>query len=748
MALPILNKPSILAMVSVFVITSSGIWFSSGSGVCFADSTKQTSSSAKSPPDRKAEYNRLINESSPYLLQHATNPVNWYPWDEEAFEAAKREDKPIFLSIGYSTCHWCHVMAHESFADEEVAGLLNKDFISIKVDREERPDIDHVYMTVTQALTGSGGWPMTIIMNPDKKPFYAGTYFPKNSRWGRPGLMELLPKIVDVWRNDRNKVNDSADRITRHVVSLGDDRPESNLDRQTLNQSQAFFVQAYDPEHGGFGQSPKFPSAHQLSFLLRRYHHTQNRQILAMAEKTLTQMRLGGIYDQLGFGFHRYSTDAQWLVPHFEKMLYDQAMLIMAYTEAYQATGNVFYARVAEETITYILRDMTSAEGGFFSAEDADSEGIEGKFYLWSPREIQKILGAEEAALFIKVFNVKEGGNFEDAGPGHQIDQNILHLQKPLPQLAKELGVFENQLRRRLEDGRLKLFRAREKRIHPFKDDKILTDWNGLMIAALAKSGSVLDNQQYTAAAIKAADFILKNLTDDRGRLLKRYRQGKAGLSAHLNDYAFMVWGLIELYQATFEIKYLKDAIDLNQQMLSHFWDEQNGGLYMTADDGEKLFVRSKTIYDGAIPSGNSVAVFNLLCLGHMTASTGNLTKAERIIKSFSAKVEQHPAGHSQLMVALEFALNPNYEVVIVGQPQKKDTISMLAALRKPFLPQKVVLFRPADHEAAAEVTGIAPFTLPMAAKDGQATAYVCQAFACKLPTTSVDQMLENLRQN
>ena len=702
----------------------------------------------QSTPKQTEHHNRLVNESSPYLQQHATNPINWYPWGQEAFEAAKREDKPIFLSIGYSTCHWCHVMEHESFSDKEVAALLNQNFISIKVDREERPDIDHVYMAVTQALTGSGGWPMTIIMTPDKKPFYAGTYFPKTSRLGRPGLMELLPKIADVWRNDREKVLDSADRITQHIARLGDSRPGSNLDRQILDQAQAYFVQAYDPDHGGFGQSPKFPSPHQLSFLLRRYHQTQDPQTLAMVEKTLTQMRLGGIYDQLGFGFHRYSTDAQWLVPHFEKMLYDQAMLIMVYTEAYQATGKAFYAAVVEEIITYILRDMTSAEGGFLSAEDADSEGIEGKFYLWTPVEIEKILGAKEAALFLKIFNVKEGGNFEDAGPGHNIDQNILHLQQPLPQLSSEMGISENQLRRRLEDGRRMLFGEREKRIHPFKDDKILTDWNGLMIAALAKAGNVLDNRQYTAAAAKAADFILQNLTDDQGRLLKRYRKGKAGLSAHLNDYAFMVWGLLELYQATFEIKYLKNAITLNQKMLSHFWDEENGGLYMTADDGEKLLVRSKIIYDGAIPSGNSVAVFNLLRLGHLTGSTDHLTKAERIIKSFSAEVAQHPAGHSQLMVALEFALNPNHEVVIVGKPLENDTMTMLTALRKPFLPNKVVLFRPASHEAATEVTAIAPFTLPMAAKNGQATAYVCQEFACKLPTTSIEQMLENLRQN
>ena len=746
MALSITNMPSILAIVSVFVITSSGIWSSSNSGVCFADSTQQTSSSAKSPPDQNAEYNRLIKESSPYLLQHATNPIDWFPWSAEAFDKAKREDKPVFLSIGYSTCHWCHVMEHESFSDPEVAELLNRDFISIKVDREERPDIDHVYMTVTQTLTGSGGWPNTIIMTPDKKPFYAGTYFPKNSRWGRPGLMELLPQIAEVWRNDRKKVNDSADQITRYIVSLGDTRPGSDLKRQTLDQAQAYFVQTYDPQYGGFGQSPKFPSAHQLSFLLRRYHHTQNQQTLAMVEKTLTQMRLGGIYDQLGFGFHRYSTDAQWLVPHFEKMLYDQAILIIAYTETYQATGKRFYAGVADEIIAYVLRDMTSAEGGFYSAEDADSEGIEGKFYMWTPGEIQKILGKEEADLFVKVFNLKKGGNFEDAGPGHQIDQNILHLQKTLPQLAKKLDISENQLHRRLEDSRRMLFHEREKRIHPFKDDKILTDWNGLMIAALAKAGAVLEKQKYTAAAVKAADFISQNLTDERGRLLKRYRNGKAGLSAHLNDYAFMVWGLLELYQATFETKYLKDAIELNQRMLSDFWDEQNGGLYMTANDSEKLLVRSKVIYDGAIPSGNSVAVFNMLRLGHITGNADYLKRTEQIIKSFSAEIAQHPAGYGQLMVALEFALNPNYEVVIVGEPRGKDSMSMLAALRKPFLPEKVVLFRPADHDAATEVTRLAPYTQPMSAINGQATAYVCQDFACKLPTTRIDQMLENLR--
>ena len=691
-------------------------------------------------------YNRLIHESSPYLQQHAANPINWFPWGEEAFEKARKEDKPIFLSIGYSTCHWCHVMEHESFSDKEVAELLNKDFIAIKVDREERPDIDNVYMTVTQALTGSGGWPMTIIMTPDKKPFYAGTYFPKQQRWGRPGMMQLLPQIAEAWRNDRQKVLTSANQITQHIIRLSTRPPGTALDQDILNQARQFFDQAYDPEYGGFGKSPKFPSPHQLNFLLRRYYHTNDEKALAMVEKTLTQMRFGGIYDQLGFGFHRYSTDAQWLVPHFEKMLYDQAMLVMVYIETYQATGKAFYARVAQEIVTYVSRDMTSAEGGFYSAEDADSEGVEGKFYLWTPAEVNALLAEKEATLFSSVFNVKDGGDFEEVGPGHNIDQNILHLQKSLGAHTKDLGISEDQLRRRLESSRQTLFKAREKRIRPFKDDKILTDWNGLMIAALAKAGYVLDNQTYITAASKAADFILQNLTTDKGRLLKRYRKGQAGLDAPLNDYAFMVWGLLELYQATYEPRYLQHAILLNANMLTHFWDQQNGGLYLTADDGEKLLVRSKEIYDGAIPSGNSVAVYNLTRLAHMTGTTDYITKAEAIIKAFSDQVKKYPAGHSLLMVALEYALNPNYEVVIVGDVKNEDTRLMLAALRRPFIPEKVVLFRSAEQSTAEAIIGIAPYTRSMAARNGQATAYVCQDFACKLPTTSIQQMLENLQ--
>ena len=462
------------ASLAVFIIIS-GLWLTRYVDITFAASVKQASSTENTAADQNTHHNRLINESSPYLLQHATNPIDWFPWGKEAFDKAKREDKPIFLSIGYSTCHWCHVMEHESFSDREVAELLNRDFISIKVDREERPDIDQVYMTVTQALTGSGGWPMTVFMTPEKKPFYAGTYFPKHRRFGRPGLMEILPQIADVWQKERQKVLASANKIVQHVTRLNNREPGSGLERNILEQTYSSLAEIYDPVYGGFGQAPKFPSPHQLSFLLRRHHHTQNQQALAMVEKTLIQMRLGGIYDQLGFGFHRYSTDAQWLVPHFEKMLYDQAMLIMVYIEAYQVTGKSFYAGVAEEIITYVLRDMTSREGGFLSAEDADSEGVEGKFYLWTAREIKKILGEKDAGLFLQIFNVKEDGNFQEPGSASNVDENILHVQKPLPDLAAEYGMAENLLRKRLEVGRLSLFRAREKRIHPFKDDKILT---------------------------------------------------------------------------------------------------------------------------------------------------------------------------------------------------------------------------------------------------------------------------------
>jgi uncharacterized protein YyaL (SSP411 family) len=699
-------------------------------------------------PSQKKEvkYNRLSSESSPYLLQHATNPVDWYPWGEDAFAKARKEDKPIFLSIGYSTCHWCHVMEHESFADEEVAALLNKYFVSVKVDREERPDIDQVYMAVTQTMTGRGGWPNNVFLTPDKKPFFAGTYFPKQARWGLPGLMELLPKIAEIWQNDRENVLKSAEQITNLLASRSNPNPGDALDQSILDKARNQLAEIYDPQYGGFGQAPKFPTPHILTFLLRRYHYNEDAKALAMVENTLTRMRLGGIHDHIGFGFHRYSTDGQWLVPHFEKMLYDQALLAMAYTEAYQATGKEFYARTIEEIFTYILRDMTSNEGGFYSAEDADSEGVEGKFYLWTLPQIQKILGKEETETFKKIYNLEDTGNFKIQEAEQTAGSNILHLKMTLPDLAAELGLPEKQLLQRLEKNREQLFRMRKKRVHPFKDDKILTDWNGLMIAALAKAGLALDKPRYIAAAVRAADFLMLKLRDKNSRLVKRYRKGIAGLPAHLDDYAFVVWGFLELYEATLKAIYLQEAIRLNDQLLEHFWDQQGGGLFMTADDSEKLLIRNKKIFDGATPSGNSVAALNLLRLGHMTGSEDYLKKAEGISRAFSESVNRYPPGHAHLMVALDYALNPSYEVVIVGRPAAKDTIAMLKALRKPFLPSKVVLLRPADKKAAAEIIRMAPYTEFMVSKDGRATAYVCTNFVCKLPTTDVAQMLANLQ--
>jgi uncharacterized protein YyaL (SSP411 family) len=723
----------------ILIITACSILLLSTKNLAAADSNKKTSG-------KKIKYNRLINESSPYLLQHATNPVDWYPWGRDAFEKARKENKPIFLSIGYSTCHWCHVMEHESFSDEEVAALLNKYFVSIKVDREERPDIDQVYMAVTQTMTGRGGWPNTVFLTPEKKPFFAGTYFPKETRWGLPGLMELLPKVAAIWQNDRENVLKSAQQITDLLAGKSNPNPGTALDKNLLDKTRNLLADVYDPEYGGFGQAPKFPTPHILTFLLRRYHHNEDTQALAMVEKTLTRMRLGGIHDHIGFGFHRYSTDGQWLVPHFEKMLYDQALLAMAYTEAYQATGKKFYARTVREILTYILRDMTSNEGGFYSAEDADSERVEGKFYLWTLPQIQKILGKKETETFKKIYTLEANGNFTSREQAQAAGSNILHLKKALPDLAGELGLPEKQLHRRLEINRAKLFKVRNKRVHPFKDDKILTDWNGLMIAALARAGQVLNEPRYTANAVRATDFIMLKLRDNNGRLVKRYRKGTAGLPAHLDDYAFVVWGFLELYEATLKATYLQEAIRLNDQMIKHFWDQQSGGLFMTADDSEKLLIRNKAIYDGAIPSGNSVAALNLLRLGHITGREDYLKKAEEISRAFSESVNRYPAGHAHLMMALDYALNPNYEVVIVGRPAAKDTRAMLLALRRPFLPGKVVLLRPADKKAAAEIIRMAPYTEFMVSKDGRATAYVCTNFVCKLPTTDISKMLANLQ--
>lgn len=697
------------------------------------------------PPDGGPEYNRLVFEKSPYLLQHAGNPVDWYPWGEAAFEKAKQEDKPVFLSIGYSTCHWCHVMEHQSFEDSTVAALMNEAFVNIKVDREERPDIDQLYMSVCQAMTGSGGWPLTIIMAPDKKPFFAGTYFPKQSQGGRIGMLDLVPRVKEMWETQRDKLLESANEVTQFLQRHAANPAGEALTDSVLNTAFHQLGSRYDEGHGGFGTAPKFPSPHNFMFLLRYWYRTGDEKALQMVEKTLHEMRLGGIFDHVGFGFHRYSTDQQWLLPHFEKMLYDQAMLAMAYVETFQATGKEEYARTAHEIFTYVLRDMTSPDGAFYSAEDADSEGEEGLFYIWTPEEIKDVLGEEDGQFVIELFNVQEGGNFVEQATGKKTGRSILHLTKSFSEIADSLAQAESEIRERWENARQKLFAAREERVHPLKDDKILTDWNGLMIAALAKGATVLDEPKYADAAQRATDFILQKLRDDEGRLLKRFRQGEAGLPAHADDYAFLVWGLLELYETAFDVEHLQTAIELNETMLNHFWDDRNGGLFFTADSLEELPARTKEIYDGAIPSANSVAALNLLRIGRITAQPDLEEKALAIGRAFAEQIKRAPSGHTQFMSALSFAFGPSFEIVIAGVPEGNDTAAMLQALRREYVPNKVVLLRPAGDDTPP-ISEIAEFTASQTSRDGKATAYVCQNYACKAPSTDVEEMVELLK--
>ncbi len=688
--------------------------------------------------------NRLIREKSPYLLQHAHNPVDWYAWSPEAFEAARRENKPVFLSIGYSTCHWCHVMERESFEDEEVAGALNDAFISIKVDREERPDIDNVYMRICQMLTGSGGWPLTIVMTPEKKPFFAATYIPKGQRFGQQGMLSLVPRIKEVWAERRADIERSADEIMA-ALRKSDHMPQgAEPAAPMLGAAFEELASRYDQRHGGFGQAPKFPTPHNLLFLLRYWTRTGDASALEMAEQTLRAMRRGGIYDHVGFGFHRYSTDAEWLAPHFEKMLYDQALLVMAYAEAYKATRNTEYAATAREVLEYVGRQLTSPEGAFYSAEDADSEGREGKFYLWRESEVRKALDPAESALVTLAFNVEPQGNFIEHGSEGPEGGNILHLTAGLPAVAARIGISEAEAEARWQAAREKLFLRREERVHPLRDDKILTDWNGLMIAAFARAARALGEPRYAEAAQKAADFILRRMKQPHGALLHRYRDGEAAAAANLDDYAFMVWGLIELYQAAFDVRNLGAALELNDSMLARFWDDERGGFYFTASDQEEVLIRGKEIYDGAVPSGNAVAMLNLLRLSHLTGRTEFGEKAGKLVSAFAGALRQAPSAYTLWMTALDFAEGPVLEVVVSGDPGASDTRAMLDALGAPYLPRKVIVLRPTGPEAE-RVAALAPYTRDQVPLNGKATAYVCRNFSCQLPTTDVNEALANL---
>ncbi|CAG7652511.1 hypothetical protein PAESOLCIP111_06555 [Paenibacillus solanacearum] len=682
--------------------------------------------------------NRLANEKSPYLLQHARNPVDWFPWSEEAFEIAKRDNKPIFLSIGYSTCHWCHVMERESFENEEVAELLNRDYISIKVDREERPDVDNLYMSVCQAMTGQGGWPLTIIMTPEKKPFFAGTYFPRERKFGRQGLKEILTQIAGKWKDDPMRVAKIGEQVVEETKKRLIANLEGELSDALLEQAYAMYESRFDAEHGGFGQAPKFPTSHNLSFLLRYWKRTGDAKALAMVEKTLDAMHRGGMFDHVGFGFARYSTDARWLVPHFEKMLYDNALLAMTYIEAFQATGQARYAEVAEQILAYVLRDMTDPEGGFYSAEDADSEGEEGKFYVWTSGEVKQVLGEEEGELYCDVYDITDDGNFE----GRSIP-NLIELMVESAARLKQMDL--QTMKQRLETSRQKLFAHREKRIHPHKDDKILTSWNGLMIMALAKAAKALQQPKYAAAARKAADFVLTRLRREDGRLLARYRDGEAAYLGYVDDYAFLVWGLIELYEATFDIKLLEQAVRLNEEMLRLFWDDEKGGLFFYGHDGEQLFTRPKEIYDGAMPSGNSAAALNMHKLARYTYDAALAQKAELQLQAFAGSVERYPAGHALFLIALDFALGAPMEVVIAGDPAKEDTQEMIREVHRTFLPQAITILHP-KGDGEAEVARLIPLAQDKLPLGGRATAYVCENFACHSPVSDVEELREALQ--
>lgn len=687
--------------------------------------------------------NRLLNEKSPYLLQHAHNPVDWYPWGEEAFAKAQAENKPIFLSVGYSTCHWCHVMERESFEDSEVAKLLNDHYVAIKVDREERPDIDALYMSVCQALTGSGGWPLTVLLTPEKKPFYAGTYFPKRQMFGRIGLMDVLEQIHTKWEQDGEALNKLGDDLLDELHTLDRKNAYNSADvdggipgDELLHEAYELYRRQFDEEYGGFGNAPKFPSPHNLSFLLAYSQLHNQPEALRMVEKTLESMYRGGMYDHVGFGFSRYSTDREWLVPHFEKMLYDNALLGNVYLEAFQITGKPLYAEIAEQIFTYVLRDMTSPEGAFYSAEDADSEGVEGKFYVFSRDEIEEALGLEDMHSYCHVYGITPEGNFEGA--------NIPNLLQGLPEeMAERMGMNPLGLRTRMEEWRGKLFEYREQRIHPLKDDKVLTSWNGLMIAALAQGAKALQKPEYAKAAEAAANFIWDKLRREDGRLLARYRDGESAIPAYVDDYAFLIWGLSELYEATGQAVYLERALILKDGLLELFHDSEGGGFFFTGHDGEALPIRSKELYDGAIPSGNSVAAKLLWKLSVIAQDVELKGIAERTAAVLSSAAAEYPPGYAMYLQAHLAMASGGREWVLSGKKEDPALHGMLAQVQQAYLPDAALIV---NWEGDSEgILRLLPHLADKPAIRGDATAYVCRNFACRAPVTNMEAVRELL---
>jgi uncharacterized protein YyaL (SSP411 family) len=685
------------------------------------------------PPERKKP-NRLIYEKSPYLQQHAYNPVDWYPWSREAFDRAKTEDKPLFVSIGYSTCHWCHVMEKESFEDDQVAKALNEVFVCVKVDREERPDLDAAYMEVCQAMGRSCGWPLNVIMTPNKNPFFVASYIPKDDRYGTVGLLNLAPQIGQIWKTRKEEMENIGRDVKEQIANQLKPAQKETLDNSVFDDAYEQLFLRFDPEFGGFGRAPKFPSPHNLLFLLRYYNRTKEQKALDMVEKTLRFMRLGGIFDQVGLGFHRYSTDAQWLVPHFEKMLYDQAWLTLAYIEVYQATGAAKFKITAKETLDYVLRDLVTPDGGFYSAEDADSEGEEGKFYVWTIEEVKESLSPQDAELAVKIFDIKPEGNYYEPPKGRN-GKNILHFAKPIQELSQENNLTMDQFIAKLGKIVSTLFQVREKRIRPSKDDKVLVDWNGSMIAALSRAGQIFGDAKYVGAAKKAADFLLKEMWTQNGKLYHRYAKGEKAVMGFLDDYANLALGVIELYEATFDETYLKAAVDLTKTMVTEFWDKENGGFFFTDTNAEETIPRLKQTYDGAAPSGNSIALLNLLRLARLSGDNSFEEYASKLIAAFSQEIKTQPLGHTYMLSGLDFALGPNYNVVLVGESKVEKTKSLQEALRKKYSPNLTVTLRKPEPSVISGYEEL----------EGKPTAYVCRNQTCMPPTNSIEKMLQYL---
>jgi uncharacterized protein YyaL (SSP411 family) len=690
----------------------------------------------------KAKANRLIAESSPYLLQHAYNPVEWYPWGNEALYRAKNEDKPIFLSIGYSACHWCHVMAHESFENEETAKIMNENFINIKVDREERPDIDDIYQRVCQIATGNGGWPLSVFLTPDQKPFYVGTYFPADSRYGMPSFRAILSQMLHAYRTRKQQVDSAAAEFMQSLSSTAMDIEVQgeypDIDQSILDEAAVGLLHMADPAYGGFGHAPKFPNVSNLLFMLRYYNISRISRFREFVMFTADKMAAGGIQDQIGGGFARYSTDQKWLVPHFEKMLYDNALLTQLYSELYQISGKESYLRVVETTLDYIIREMTSPEGGFYSAQDADSEGEEGKFYLWSKKEIVDSLGDKTPTdIFCDYYGVIEGGNFEG--------KNILNIVTSLDKLSQRYGREPHIIEHLIKDARTKLFEVREKRIKPGRDDKVLTSWNGLMISGFAKGYRVTGNRKYLDCAVNAINFIETKIANGtEGRLRRTFKNGVSKLNAYLDDYAFYVNALLDVFEVNSKAEYLEKALVYTDFMLKHFWDSSSGSLFLTSDDHEQLIMRTKNFYDLAIPSGNSIAAYNLLRLYHISQNNDYFHKAEEIIKAASKPAVKNPFGFGQLLISMNLYLKKSpIEVIIIQKPANDASYQMSSWLNKRFIPDGINII--IDDKLQLEKLQKYPMFLGRNThsenENKSEVAFVCKDFTCSLPIYSVEEL-------